>query len=128
MKDHLLTITSLYIITKARYGFTRDEESIRIILDFGNQEELVVTDLSPMVALSPLEFETNITCLLIGRDKEPIYRHSLNSGFQSLIWNFCMVLKPSPRQLSRYERIGLLYNRVDQSYFDDARQGTFEII
>jgi len=124
----LLTIRGTYIIAKASYGYYGDEDFPRIIVDFRGQKQLVVSDISPIVALSPAELKTDVVCLLMGRNKRPQSEHSLYFGGPHFaIWNICMVLKASPSKPGKYERFGLLYNQTDCSWFIDALEKTFEI-
>lgn len=124
----LLIIRSCYVITKASYGYCGDEDIPRLILDFKGPKELVVSDITPIVALSPAELKTDIICLLMGRNKRPEYQHSFYSGHHYAIWNICIVLKPSLRKLGKYERFGLLHSQKDLSWFMDAMEKTFEIV
>ena len=124
----LLSIRSLYIVAKASYGYYMGEDFARIILDFKGAKELVVSDISPMVALSPAELEEDVICLLMGIHKTPENQHSLSRGSHCAIWNVCMALKASPNKPGKYERFGVLYNEKDRSWFIDAVEKTFEIV
>ena len=95
MIEGTLRIIGYYITTKVSYSYTNYEDFLRIVLDFRGQKGVVLSNISPLVALLLEELKADITCLLIGRDKKLRHYNTFYIKSYFARWNTYIVLKPS---------------------------------
>jgi hypothetical protein len=125
-----LKVKGQYVMAKVNLKQYEHESAtnIRIVLEFEGDRELVVSDLSPNIAISLAELNTEVVCFLMGSYSEVQGHYSWKKGLRDTKWNICMILKMSLKKPGAHERLGLLYNDPDSSWFVRSQEGSFIII